>query len=140
MGNASASNVTRRERMRANHASSNPFVQGSAMAKATGELLHVAGHDVTVSNPGKVYFPEAGITKLELVRYYLDVAEGALRGVQRRPMVLKRYVNGQGTEPFFQKRAPAKLPPFVGIATFDYASGRHADECVVSNAAALVWV
>ena len=110
------------------------------MAKATGELLHVAGHDVTVSNPEKVYFPEAGITKLELVRYYLDVAEGALRGVQRRPMVLKRYVNGQGTEPFFQKRAPAKLPPFVGIATFDYASGRHADECVVSNAAALVWV
>jgi DNA ligase D-like protein (predicted polymerase) len=110
------------------------------MAKATGELLHVAGHDVTVSNPDKVYFAEAGITKLELVRYYLEVAEGALRGVQRRPMVLKRYVNGQGAEPFFQKRAPAKRPPFVGIATFDYASGRHADECVVSNAAALVWV
>jgi len=110
------------------------------MAKAKGELLHVAGHDVTVSNPDKVYFPSAGITKLELVQYYLAVAEGALRGVQRRPMVLKRYVNGQGAEPFFQKRAPANHPPYVGIATFDYASGRHADECVVSNAAALVWV
>ncbi|MEO8842463.1 MAG: DNA primase small subunit domain-containing protein [Kofleriaceae bacterium] len=110
------------------------------MAKATQELLEVAGFEVAVSNPEKIYFPELGITKLELVRYYLDVAEGALRGTQRRPMVLKRYVNGAAAEPFFQKRAPAKRPPFVDIATFHYGSGRHADECVVSNAAALVWV
>jgi len=110
------------------------------MAKAAQEVLQVDGFEVGVSNPDKVYFPQAGITKLELVRYYLAVSEGALRGVQRRPMVLKRYVNGQGTEPFFQKRAPEKRPPFIGIATFDYASGRHADECVVTNAAGLVWV
>src|SRR5450755_2279865 len=97
------------------------------MAKAEQELLEVAGFEV-------------GVTKLELVRYYLDVADGALRGTQRRPMVLKRYVNGAAAEPFFQKRAPEKRPSFVDIATFHYGSGRHADECVVSNAAALVWV
>ena len=110
------------------------------MAKAKQELLEVAGFEVGVSNPDKIYFPEIGVTKLELVRYYLDVADGALRGTQRRPMVLKRYVNGAAAEPFFQKRAPEKRPPFVDIATFHYGSGRHADECVVSNAAALVWV
>jgi bifunctional non-homologous end joining protein LigD len=110
------------------------------MAKAKQEILHVAGHDVAVSNPDKVYFPDAGITKLELVNYYLAVAEGALRGVARRPMVLKRYVNGAAAEPFYQKRAPAKRPEFVGIATFTFPSGRFADECVVDNAAALVWV
>jgi bifunctional non-homologous end joining protein LigD len=112
----------------------------ASMAKAKQELLEVAGFEVAVSNPDKIYFPDAGITKLELVRYYLDVADGALRGTQRRPMVLKRYVNGAAAEPFFQKRAPEKRPPFVDIATFHYGSGRHADECVVSNAAALVWV
>jgi bifunctional non-homologous end joining protein LigD len=110
------------------------------MAKAAQHMVSAAGFEVGVSNPEKVYFPEAGITKRELVQYYLDVAEAALRGVQRRPMVLKRYVNGAAAEPFFQKRAPAKRPPFIDIATFHYGSGRHADECVVSNAAALVWV
>jgi DNA ligase D len=104
------------------------------------ELIEVAGYEVAVSNPEKLYFPEAGITKLELVRYYLAVADGALRGLARRPMMLKRYVNGAAAEPFYQKRAPANRPPFVEIATFHYRSGRHADECVVNNAAALVWV
>src|SRR5262249_53944158 len=97
------------------------------MAKAAQEILHVAGHAVPVWNPAKVYFREAGITKLELVRYCLAVAEGAIRGVARRPMVLKRYVNGAAAEPFYQKRAPAKHPDFVGIATFTFPSGRHAD-------------
>ena len=110
------------------------------MAKAAQHLIAVAGYEVGVSNPDKIYFPDAGITKLELVDYYLSVAPPALRGIQRRPMVLKRYVHGQGKEPFFQKRAPQKRPPFVDIATFHYGSGRHADECVVSNEAALVWV
>jgi bifunctional non-homologous end joining protein LigD len=110
------------------------------MAKAAQHVIEVAGYEVGVSNPDKIYFPDAGITKLELVQYYLDVAAGALRGTQRRPMVLKRYVHGQGKEPFFQKRAPEKRPPFIDIATFHYGSGRHADECVVSNEAALVWV
>ncbi|CAN5500519.1 hypothetical protein BH11MYX1_BH11MYX1_40080 [soil metagenome] len=110
------------------------------MAKATQELFEVAGYEVALSNPDKVYFPAAGITKRELAQYYLAVAEGALRGVQRRPMVLKRYVNGAAAEPFFQKRAPAKRPPFIGIATFTFPSGRHADECVISNAAGFVWM
>ena len=114
------------------------------MAKAAQHMaqhmIEVAGYEVGVSNPDKIYFPDAGITKLELVNYYLSVAAPALLGIQRRPMVLKRYVNGQGKEPFFQKRAPDKRPPFIDIATFHYGSGRHADECVVSNAAALVWV
>ena len=110
------------------------------MAKATQELLQLGDFEVAVSNPGKVYFPQAGITKLELVRYYLSVLDGALRGVARRPMILKRYVNGAAGEPFYQKRAPDKRPPFIDIATFTFPSGRHADEIVVNNAAALVYV
>jgi DNA ligase D-like protein (predicted polymerase) len=102
--------------------------------------LELDGFEVGISNPDKVYFPDAGITKLELVRYYLAVAEGALRGVANRPMVLKRYVEGAAGEPFYQKRAPKNHPPFVGIATFRFPSGRHADECVVDNTAALAWV
>ncbi len=110
------------------------------MAKAKQELLELAGFEVGVSNPDKVYFPQAGITKLELVRYYLAVADGALRGIARRPMILKRYVNGAAGEPFYQKRAPDKRPPFIDIATFTFPSGRHADEIVVNNTAALVYV
>ena len=110
------------------------------MAKAKQELFHVAGYEVAVSNPDKIYFPAGQITKRELVQYYLAVADGALRGVARRPMVLKRYVNGAATEPFYQKRAPEKHPEFVDIATFTFPSGRFANECVVNNAAALVWV
>jgi len=102
--------------------------------------LEVAGHEVLVSNPDKIYFPQAGISKLELVQYYLAVAEGALRAVARRPMVLKRYVDGAAGEPFYQKRAPDKRPPWVDIATFTFPSGRHADEVVCNHAATLVWV
>ena len=102
--------------------------------------LEVAGHEVTVSNPDKLYFPKAGISKLELVRYYLAVAEGALRAIARRPMILKRYVDGAEGEPFYQKRAPARRPPYVELATFTFPSGRHADEIVCNNAAALVYV
>jgi bifunctional non-homologous end joining protein LigD len=110
------------------------------MAKAKQERLEVAGVEVAVSNPDKVYFPKAGITKLELVRYYLSVQDGVLRALARRPMILKRYVNGAEGEPFYQKRAPANRPPFVDLATFTFPSGRHADEIVVNNAAALVYV
>ena len=110
------------------------------MAKARKEVLDVAGHEVAVSNPEKVYFPKAGITKLEVVQYYLAVEEAVLRAVARRPMILKRYVNGAEGEPFYQKRAPEKRPPYVDIATFRFPSGRHADEIVVNNAAALVYV
>ncbi|HEX4450387.1 MAG TPA: DNA primase small subunit domain-containing protein [Kofleriaceae bacterium] len=112
----------------------------SGVPKPPQEVLTLGGFDVGISNPDKIYFPDAGITKLELVHYYASVSAGALRGVAGRPMVLKRYVDGAAGEPFYQKRAPAKRPPFVGIATFRFPSGRHADECVVDNAAALAWV
>ncbi|MGE5182904.1 MAG: hypothetical protein ACM31C_12610, partial [Acidobacteriota bacterium] len=88
--------------------------------------LAVGPFEVTVSNPDKLYFAKAGITKLELVRYYLSVQQGVLRALARRPMILKRYVNGAEGEPFYQKRAPVKRPPYVDIATFSFPSGRHA--------------
>ena len=103
-------------------------------------ILELAGHEVTVSNPGKVYFPRAGVTKLDMVRYYLVVAPGALRGVANRPMALKRFVNGAESEPFFQKRAPEKRPDWVGTVELRFPSGRTADEVVVTDEAALAWV
>jgi len=103
-------------------------------------LLEVDGFEVAISNPGKVFFEQAGITKLDLVRYYLAVANGALRGVRDRPMALKRFVNGAAGEAFFQKRAPASLPPYVRTVELSFPSGRTADEVVVSNGAALAWV
>ena len=102
--------------------------------------LEIDGFEVAISNPGKVFFEKAGITKLDLVNYYLAVAEGALRGVRDRPMALKRFVNGAGGEAFFQKRAPATVPEFVRTVELSFPSGRTADEVVVSNGAALAWV
>jgi DNA ligase D-like protein (predicted polymerase) len=110
------------------------------VAKPRPALLSLDGHEVSVSNPDKLYFPRAGITKLELVQYYLAVAEGALRGVARRPQIMKRFVDGAEGEPFYQKRAPVKRPDWVEIATFTFPSGRHADEVVVNNTAQLVYV
>jgi bifunctional non-homologous end joining protein LigD len=110
------------------------------MPRGESVTLEVDGHEVTVSNPAKLFFPEAGVTKLDLVRYYLAVAEGAIRGVRDRPMALKRFPNGAGGEFFFQKRAPASLPPYVTTVELAFPSGRTADEVVVSNAAALTWV
>jgi DNA ligase D-like protein (predicted polymerase) len=104
------------------------------------ELLDLDGGEVTISNPDKIYFPEVGLTKLDLVRYYLAVHEGALRGVMDRPMALKRFVNGASGEFFFQKRAPASLPPYIRTVTIAFPSGRTADEVVVDNQAALAWV
>jgi DNA ligase D-like protein (predicted polymerase) len=104
------------------------------------EILELAGHEVAISNPSKVYFPRAGVTKLEMVRYYLAVAPGALGGVRDRPMALKRFVNGAEAEPFFQKRAPDKRPEWVGTVELSFPSGRTADEVVVTNEAVLAWV
>ena len=104
------------------------------------EVLEVAGRDVPISNPGKIFFPTAGHTKLDLVRYYLDVANGALRGVAGRPMALKRYVNGAEGEFFFQKRAPQSRPDWVETVELRFPSGRSAHEIVVSDEAQLVWV
>jgi len=103
-------------------------------------LIEADGVAVPISNPGKVFFPVVGLTKLDLVQYYLAVADGALRGIRDRPMALKRFPNGAGGEYFFQKRAPASLPPFVRTVELSFPSGRTADEVVVSNAAALAWV
>jgi bifunctional non-homologous end joining protein LigD len=103
-------------------------------------VLDVAGREVTVSNPDKVYFPRTGHTKLDLVRYYLAVAEGALRGVAERPMALKRFVNGAEGEFFFQKRAPEKRPEWVETVELKFPSGRSAHEIVVRDPAQLAWV
>jgi bifunctional non-homologous end joining protein LigD len=102
-------------------------------------VLEAADHEVPVSNPGKVFFPRTGHTKLDLVRYYLAVADGALRGVAGRPMALKRFVNGVEAEPFFQKRAPGKRPDWVETVELRFPSGRTADEIVLRDAAGLVW-
>jgi len=109
------------------------------MPKET-EVLRIVGREVTVSNPRKVYFPETGHTKIDLVRYYLAVADGALRGAGGRPMALKRFVDGAAGQPFFQKRAPENLPEFIRTATLTFPSGRTADEIVIDDAAGLAWV
>jgi DNA ligase D-like protein (predicted polymerase) len=103
-------------------------------------VIEVAGREVAVSNPQKVYFPRTGHTKLDLVRYYLAVADGALRGVAGRPMALKRFVNGAEAEPFFQKRAPSSRPAWIETAELRFPSGRTADEVVLRDAAGLAWV
>jgi bifunctional non-homologous end joining protein LigD len=103
-------------------------------------VLSLAGHEVAISNPSKVFFPRAEITKLDMVSYYLAVAEGALRGVGGRPMALKRFVNGAESEAFFQKRAPEKRPDWIETVELRFPSGRTADEVVVSDEAALAWV
>jgi len=103
-------------------------------------VIEVAGREVAVSNPQKVYFPRTGHTKLDLVRYYLSVADGALHGVAGRPMALKRFVNGAEGEPFFQKRAPSSRPSWIETAELRFPSGRTADEVVLRDAAGLAWV
>ena len=100
----------------------------------------IAGREVAISNPSKLFFPELGITKLGLVDYYLSVAGGALRGIAARPMALKRYPNGVGGDFFFQKRAPAPRPDWVQTSRISFPSGRTADEIVVNDAAGLAWV
>src|SRR5881396_1951462 len=100
----------------------------------------IDGHEVTVSNPTKVLFPKPKYTKLDLVRYYLAVAEGALRGAGGRPNVLVRYPNGITGEFFYQKRAPESRPPWIEVVTLRFPSGRTAEEVVPRDAAALVWL
>ncbi|MFG1934342.1 DNA polymerase domain-containing protein [Mycobacterium sp. NPDC048908] len=101
--------------------------------------LDVDGRQVMITHPDKAVFPDIGITKLDLVRYYLSVAGGALRGVSDRPMILKRFVKGITEEAVFQKRAPEKRPDYVDVAELKYASGTSAKEAVLRDAAGLVW-
>ena len=103
-------------------------------------VLNVAGRAVGITNPDKVFFPQAGHTKLDLAKYYAAVAEGALRGIAARPIVLKRYVNGAEGEPFFQKRAPERHPEWIETVELRFPSGRTAREIVVRDAAQLLWI
>lgn len=103
-------------------------------------VLEIEGREVTISNPDKVFFPRTGHTKLDLVNYFLAVADGAIRGVSGRPMALKRFVNGADHEPFFQKRAPDSRPAWIETVELSYPSGRTAAEVVVRDAAQLIWV
>ncbi|MFB7894255.1 non-homologous end-joining DNA ligase [Microbacterium sp. NPDC056044] len=109
-------------------------------AKSEAEILEIDGHEVRISSPTKIVFPEPGITKLDIVRYYLAVADGALRGAGGRPMVLKRFPKGIDQEPFFQKRVPENHPDFIDTATLQYARGTSAEEAVIRDAAGLAWV
>jgi DNA ligase D-like protein (predicted polymerase) len=110
------------------------------MPKPEREILIIEGREVSISNPNKVLFPDAGHTKLDLVRYYLAVAEGALRGAGGRPNVLVRHPNGVGQEFFYQKRAPESRPEWIEVVALKFPSGRTAEEVVPRDAAALAWM
>ena len=108
---------------------------------AAAELLSIDGRDIRISHPDKLYFSkEIEVSKLDLVRYYLSVAPGALNGIQDRPIVLKRFVKGAEGDAFYQKRAPADLPSWMRTVTLSFPSGRTAEEVVVDDAAGLAWI
>ena len=111
------------------------------MAKnSSAEVLTIAGREVSISNPDKLLFPQPKLTKLDLVRYYVAVSEGALRGAGGRPNMLVRYPNGIEGEHFYQKRAPSSRPPWIEVVELRFPSGRAADEVVPRDAAALAWM
>ena len=119
-----------------------PELRGKAPKRASAEpeLIVIGGREIAVSNPTKVLFPKPKYTKGDVVRYYLAVAEGALRGAGDRPNVLVRYPNGITGEFFYQKRAPESRPPWIEVVTLSFPSGRTAEEVVPRDAAALVWL
>src|SRR5580765_4676145 len=111
------------------------------MKNDTAEILSIDGREVRVTHPDKPYFSQqTKLSKLDLVRYYLSVAPGALGGIRDRPLVLKRFVDGAEAQPFYQKRAPAQRPPWLRTVTLSFPSGRTAEEVVVDDAAGLAWV
>src|SRR5579863_587224 len=111
------------------------------MPKQAAEVLSIDGREVQITNPDKLYFSkQAQVSKLDLVRYYLSVAPGALAGFEDRPVVLKRFVNGAEADPFYQKRAPSERPPWLRTITLSFPSGRTAEEVVVDDAAGLAWI
>jgi DNA ligase D-like protein (predicted polymerase) len=104
-------------------------------------MLSIGGREVRVTNPGKLYFSkQTKLSKLDLIRYYLSVAPGALTGIRDRPLVLKRYVHGAEGEAFYQKRAPVQRPSWLRTITLAFPSGRTAEEIVVDDAAGLAWI
>src|SRR6266446_6927901 len=104
------------------------------------EILQLAGREVALTNPDKVFFQRAGYTKRDLMHYYLAVLDGALGGVRDRPMALKRYPNGADGDFFFQKRAPESRPEWIETVRLAFPSGRTADEIIVRDGAQLAWV
>ncbi|HEV3201124.1 MAG TPA: DNA polymerase domain-containing protein [Bryobacteraceae bacterium] len=111
------------------------------MKEEAAEVLSIEGREVRVTHPDKLYFSsQAKLSKLDLVRYYLSVARGALAGIQDRPVVLKRFVNGAAGEAFYQKRAPAERPAWLRTVTLSFPSGRTAEEVVVDDPAGLAWI
>src|SRR5688500_16845765 len=107
----------------------------------TAKVLSIDGCEVRVTNPDKPYFSkQTKLSKLDLVRYYLSVAPGALAGIRDRPVVLKRFVDGAEGEAFYQKRAPANRPPWLRTVTLSFPSGRKAEEIVVDDTAGLAWI
>ena len=109
--------------------------------EASKEVLSLEGREVQITHPDKLYFSsQVKVSKLDLVRYYLSVAPGALSGIQDRPIVLKRFVNGAEGEAFFQKRAPDQRPSWLRTVTLSFPSGRTAEEVVVDDAAGLAWI
>src|SRR5437899_12767260 len=110
------------------------------MAKSESITRMIAGHEVTISNPDKVLFPKPKYTKLDLVDYYIAVAEGALRGAGGRPNMLVRYPDGIDGEFFYQKRAPEGRPDWIDVVELKFPSGRSAVEVVPRDAAALAWM
>lgn len=111
------------------------------MAKPEEEWIEVAGRSVRISNPHKPYFTSGvQLSKIDIVRYYLSVADGALNGIRNRPIVLKRFVDGAEKEPFYQKRAPSDTPDWLRTVTLSFPSGRTAEEVVVDDAAGLAWI
>jgi DNA ligase D-like protein (predicted polymerase) len=107
----------------------------------TAELLSIEGHQVRVTHPHKPYFSkQIKLSKLDIVRYFLSIAPGALSGIRDRPLVLKRFVDGAEGEAFYQKRAPAEIPAWMRTATLSFPSGRTAEEVVVDDAAGLAWI
>jgi bifunctional non-homologous end joining protein LigD len=105
-----------------------------------GKALSVGNREVLITNPDKLYFSQAKISKFDLVRYYLSVAPGAIAAIRDRPIVLKRFVNGADAEAFYQKRAPENRPPWLRTVTLSFPSGRTAEEIVVDDAAGLAWI
>ncbi|HZE71668.1 MAG TPA: non-homologous end-joining DNA ligase [Pyrinomonadaceae bacterium] len=111
------------------------------MKDDTADVLTIEGHEVRVTHPDKPYFSrQAKLSKLDLVRYYLAVAPGALTGIQDRPIVLKRFVDGAEGQAFYQKRAPTNRPSWLRTTTLSFPSGRQAEEVVVDGAAGLAWI
>jgi bifunctional non-homologous end joining protein LigD len=107
--------------------------------KGESVVIEACGQELRVSNPSKVFFPEPGLTKLDLVNYYLECQEAVVRGLRERPTVMKRWVDGVAGKPFFQKRVPDGAPEWLQTATVTFPSGRHARELVPNDAAHLVW-